>query len=298
MKTCKNILVALAFLSLAACNGNGGIYDASGVFETTEVMVSAEANGKILRFDLQEGQDVDIQTMLGYIDTTQLYLKKMQLLASMKSVKARYTDIPRQIASIKQQIITQKNELKRFENLVKSNAANQKQVDDINAQILVLEKQLAAQSETLENSNKGINEESSSLDIQIAQIDDQIHKSVITSPIKGTILSKYVELGELAVQGKVLFKVADMENMFLRAYVTTSQLSDVKIGQKVTVFADFGNNDKKQYSGIVSWISDKSEFTPKTIQTKDERANSVYAVKIAVKNDGYLKRGMYGEVKF
>ncbi|MFV0419728.1 MAG: HlyD family secretion protein [Dysgonomonas sp.] len=298
MKAYNKIFTAGVLIFFSACGGGNGDYDASGVFETTEVMVSAEANGKIMQFDLQEGQEVSPEITIGYIDTTQLYLKKMQLLTSMKSVKARYTDVPRQIASVKQQIATQKNELKRFENLVKSNAANQKQVDDINAQILVLEKQLAAQTETLENSNKGITEESSGLDIQVAQIDDQIHKSIITSPIKGTILSKYVEQGELAAQGRALFKVADMDNMILRAYVTASQLSDVKIGQGVTVFSDFGDKEKKEYSGTVMWISDKSGFTPKTIQTRDERANSVYAVKIAVKNDGYLKRGMYGEVKF
>lgn len=298
MKAYYKIFIAGLLIFFSACGGSNGDYDASGVFETTEVMVSAEANGKIIQFDLQEGQEVNPETVIGYIDTTQLYLKKMQLLASMKSVKTRYTDVPRQIASIKQQITTQKNELKRFENLVKSNAANQKQVDDINAQILVLEKQLVAQTETLENNNKGITEESSGLDIQVAQLDDQIHKSIITSPIKGTILSKYVEQGELAVQGKALFKVADMGNMILRAYVTARQLSDVKVGQEVTVFSDFGDKEKKEYTGTVTWISDKSEFTPKTIQTRDERANSVYAVKIAIKNDGYLKRGMYGEVKF
>lgn len=298
MKAYNKIFIAGVLIFFSACGGGNGDYDASGVFETTEVMVSAEANGKIIQFDLGEGQEVSPETIIGYIDTTQLYLKKMQLLASMKSVKTRYRDVPRQIASIKQQIATQKNELKRFENLVKSNAANQKQVDDINAQILVLEKQLAAQTETLENNNKGITEESSGFDIQVAQLDDQIHKSVITSPIKGTILSKYVEQGELAVQGRALFKVADIDNMILRAYVTASQLSDVRVGQTVKVFSDFGDKEKKEYSGTVTWISDKSEFTPKTIQTRDERANSVYAVKIAVKNDGYLKRGMYGEVKF
>lgn len=298
MKTTKNIFLAFALISFSACGSGNGDYDASGVFETTEVMVSAEANGQIMQFDLQEGQEISPGITIGYIDTVQLYLKKKQLLASMKSVKARYTDVPRQIASIKQQIATQKNELKRYQNLVQSNAANQKQVDDINAQILVLEKQLAAQTETLENSNRGVTEDSSGLDVQVAQLDDQIQKSIITSPIKGTILSKYVEQGELAVQGRSLFKVADMDNMILRAYVTASQLSDVKIGQEVTVFSDFGEKDKKEYTGTVTWISDKSEFTPKTIQTRDERANSVYAVKIAVKNNGYLKRGMYGEVKF
>lgn len=297
MNTIKNILYFSFVILLSACGRGNGDYDASGVFETTEVIVSAEANGKIMQFDITEGQLLDAGREIGYIDTVQLYLKKMQLLANMKSVKTRYTDVPRQIAATKQQIATQRNELKRFENLVKSNAANQKQVDDINAQILVLERQLAAQTETLENSNRGVSEESTGLDIQVAQLNDQLQKSIITSPIKGTVLSKYAEQGELATQGRVLFKIADMDNMFLRAYITSGQLTEVKIGQQVRVFADFGEKDMKEYAGTITWISDKSEFTPKTIQTRDERANLVYAVKIAVKNDGYLKKGMHGELK-
>lgn len=297
MNTIKNILYFSFVILLSACGRGNGDYDASGVFETTEVIVSAEANGKIMQFDITEGQLLDAGREIGYIDTVQLYLKKMQLLANMKSVKTRYTDVPRQIAATKQQIATQRNELKRFENLVKSNAANQKQVDDINAQILVLERQLAAQTETLENSNRGVSEESTGLDIQVAQLNDQLQKSIITSPIKGTVLSKYAEQGELATQGRVLFKIADMDNMFLRAYITSGQLTEVKIGQQVRVFADFGEKDMKEYAGTITWISDKSEFTPKTIQTRDERANLVYAVKIAVKNDGYLKKGMYGELE-
>ncbi|EGK01604.1 HlyD family secretion protein [Dysgonomonas gadei] len=297
MNTIKNILYFSFVILLSACGRGNGDYDASGVFETTEVIVSAEANGKIMQLDITEGQLLDAGREIGYIDTVQLYLKKMQLLANMKSVKTRYTDVPRQIAATKQQIATQRNELKRFENLVKSNAANQKQVDDINAQILVLERQLAAQTETLENSNRGVSEESTGLDIQVAQLNDQLQKSIVTSPIKGTVLSKYAEQGELATQGRVLFKIADMDNMFLRAYITSGQLTEVKIGQQVRVFADFGEKDMKEYAGTITWISDKSEFTPKTIQTRDERANLVYAVKIAVKNDGYLKKGMYGELK-
>lgn len=297
MNTIKNILFLCFAILLSACGRGKGEYDASGVFETTEVIVSAEANGKIMQFDIEEGQLLDAGREIGYIDTVQLYLKKMQLQANMKSVKTRYTDVPRQIAATKQQIATQRNELKRFENLVKSNAANQKQVDDINAQILVLERQLAAQTETLENSNRGVSEESTGLDIQVAQLNDQLQKSIITSPIRGTVLSKYAEQGELATQGRALFKIADMDNMFLRAYITSGQLTEVKIGQQVRVFADFGEKDIKEYAGTITWISDKSEFTPKTIQTRDERANLVYAVKIAVKNDGYLKKGMYGELK-
>lgn len=297
MKTIKiAFLLSLTFLAVA-CGNKKGDYDASGIFETTEVIVSSEANGKILQFNLEEGQIVNPDVPLGYIDTTQLYLKKMQLLASNQAVKSKQTDVPRQIAAIQQQIVTQKKEQARFENLVKSSAANQKQLDDINAQVLYLEKQLAAQTEILVNSNKGISDESSSLQIQVAQLNDQIAKSIIKSPIKGTILSKYAELGELAVQGKALFKVADIENMILRTYITASQLTQLKVGQTVRVFSDLGEADRKEYSGTVQWISDKAEFTPKTIQTRDERANLVYAVKIGVKNDGYIKRGMYGEIK-
>ncbi len=297
MKTIKNIVYASIILLLTACGKGNGDYDASGVFETTEVIVSAEANGKIMQLNFIEGQQVEQGKPLGYIDTVQLYLKKMQLLTNTSAVKSGRVDVPRQIAAIKQQIVTQKNEQKRFENLVKANAANQKQLDDINAQILVLERQLTAQTELLENSNKNISEQSSGLEVQVAQINDQIQKSIISSPINGTILSKYAEQGELATQGRALFKVADIEHMFLRAYITASQLTQVKIGQAVKVYADFGEKEMKEYSGTITWISDKSEFTPKTIQTRDERANLVYAVKVAVKNDGYLKYGMYGELK-
>lgn len=297
MKATKNIVYASIILLLTACGKGNGDYDASGVFETTEVIVSAEANGKIMQLNFIEGQQVEQGKPLGYIDTVQLYLKKMQLLTNTSAIKSGRVDIPRQIAAIKQQIATQKNEQKRFENLVKANAANQKQLDDINAQILVLERQLTAQTELLENSNKNISEQSSGLSVQVAQINDQIQKSIISSPINGTILSKYAEQGELATQGRALFKVADIEHMFLRAYITASQLTQVKIGQGVKVYADFGEKEMKEYSGTVTWISDKSEFTPKTIQTRDERANLVYAVKVAVKNDGYLKYGMYGELK-
>lgn len=297
MKTIKNIVYASIMLLLTACGKGNGDYDASGVFETTEVIVSAEANGKIMQLNFIEGQQVEQGKPLGYIDTVQLYLKKMQLFTNASAVKSGRVDIPRQIAAIKQQIATQKNEQKRFENLVKANAANQKQLDDINAQILVLERQLTAQTELLENSNKNISEQSSGLGVQVAQINDQIQKSIISSPINGTILSKYAEQGELATQGRALFKVADIEHMFLRAYITASQLTQVKIGQTVKVYADFGEKEMKEYSGTITWISDKSEFTPKTIQTRDERANLVYAVKVAVKNDGYLKYGMYGELK-
>lgn len=297
MKTSNLFIIAIVAVILTSCGNGNGIYDASGVFEATEVIVSTKGTGELMQFDIQEGQLVEANKQVGYIDTIQLYLKKTQLLASMKAVESRHYNVSKQIASIQQQIATQKTEQKRYENLVKSNAANQKQLDDINAQILLLEKQLSAQTETLENSNRGVTGESLGLEAQVAQIEDQIEKSIISSPINGTVLSKYAEAGELATQGRTLFKVADIENMHLRVYITADQLTALKIGQQVKVYADQGKSDRKEYPGTITWISDKAEFTPKTIQTRDERANLVYAMKVAVKNDGLIKKGMYGEIK-
>jgi HlyD family secretion protein len=284
-------------LLLSSCGNKNAQYDASGIFEVTEVIVSAQATGELMAFNVLEGKPVEANQPVGYIDTTQLHLKKMQFRASIKAVESRQHNVSRQVAALREQIAAQKTEQERFENLVKANAATQKQVDDITAQIAVLEKQLAAQTETLENSNRSISGETAGLLMQIAQIDDQIKKSLVASPISGTVLSKYAQQGEWAVQGKSLFKVADIGNMNLRVYITADQLTMLKIGQQVRVFADRGKSDRKEYAGTVTWISDKAEFTPKTIQTRDERANLVYAVKIAVTNDGYIKKGMYGEIR-
>lgn len=298
MKTLKNTMLFLAALLPVACSNNKTDYDASGIFESTEVIVSSQVSGQLMEFTVTEGQQLQAHSYLGYVDTTQLYLKKQQLMASRTAVSSRSTSVPRQIASLKEQIATQKRELARFGNLVKLNAANQKQVDDIQSQLSVLEKQLAAQTELLVNNNQGISGESTALESQIAQIEDQLLKSRITSPIQGTVLTKYAEPGEFTAPGKALFKVSDMQQMYLRAYITSDQLTQLKQGQSVTVYADFGEDKMRTYPGTISWIADKAEFTPKTIQTRNERANLVYAVKIAVTNDGYLKNGMYGEVKF
>lgn len=291
-------MLFLAALLPVACSNNKTDYDASGIFESTEVIVSSQVSGQLMEFTVTEGQQLQADSYLGYVDTTQLYLKKQQLMASRTAVSSRSTSVPRQIASLKEQIATQKRELARFGNLVKLNAANQKQVDDIQSQLSVLEKQLAAQTELLVNNNQGISGESTALESQIAQIEDQLLKSRITSPIQGTVLTKYAEQGEFTAPGKALFKVSDMQQMYLRAYITSDQLTQLKQGQPVTVYADFGEDKMRTYPGTISWIADKAEFTPKTIQTRNERANLVYAVKIAVTNDGYLKNGMYGEVKF
>ena len=289
-------LLGLAVL-LFSCHNEGGEYDATGVFETTEVIVSAQGTGEIMRFDIDEGKTVDAEVELGYIDTVQLSLKKQELLANLEATDSRRYDVARQIASLREEIATQKREQQRYQNLVQAKAANQKQLDDINARLATLEKQLAAQTETLENGNRTVSGQVRMLEAQLAQVEDQIGKCLISSPINGTILSKYAEAGELASQGRALFKVGDIVNMYLRAYITADQLTELKIGQSVRVFADEGESGRREYAGTVSWISDKAEFTPKTIQTRDERANLVYAVKIQIQNDGFVKRGMYGEIK-
>lgn len=293
MRTNKYILLAATLLGLSSCGNKRGDYDASGTFEATEVIVSSEANGKIMQFNIEEGQLLKAGEEVGCIDTLQLYLKKMQLLASGKAIASKSTDINKQIAATKEQIGKAEYERKRTENLLKENAATQKQIDDIDSQIAVLKKQLEAQISTLQRGNASITEESSAYEIQVAQLDDQLRKCHITSPICGTVLAKYAEAGELATQGKPLFKVADVQHLFLRAYITADQLSQLKLGDKVKVFSDLGKDDRREYEGTITWISDKSEFTPKTIQTRDERANLVYATKIAVKNDGYIKIGMH-----
>ncbi len=294
----KLLILSIGAAMLAACSKTENAYDASGVFETTEVIVSARGTGELVQFHIEEGQEVKADSILGCIGTTQLVLKRRQILATLSATESRTLDVERQVASLKQQIANAQSEKARFEKLVAAKAASQKQLDDINYQIEVLNKQLAASSEQLSKSNAGISEQAQSIVAQVAQIDDQLENCRIVSPMDGKILSKYAEQGEYAVPGRALFKVGDISNMKLRAYLSADQVTRLQIGQKVTVFADLGKEDRKAYEGTVIWISDEAEFTPKTIQTRDERSNLVYAVKIAVKNDGTIKRGMYGDVKF
>ena len=298
MKLIKLFTLPIMALLFASCSGNDNDYDANGSFEATEIIVSSQGNGQILSLDVVEGQIVQAGEVVGQIDTTQLYLQKMSLISNAQGVRAQRPNIGTQTAAIEKQIQTLQRERTRTQNLVAANAANKKQLDDINAQIEVLQKQLSAQTSTLQKSSDNISAQSSALQIQVAQLEDLLEKCTIKSPISGVVLNKYAEQGELAGTGSPLFKVADIENMYLRAYVTNDQLSGIKLNNKVTVRVDAGDGEMRSYSGTVSWISDKSEFTPKTIQTKNERANLVYATKIAVKNDGFLKIGMYGEVKF
>lgn len=297
MKTYQFFAGIMAAALLTACGNNNDDYDASGIFETTEVIVSARGTGEIMSLNIEEGQTVKTGQSLGQLDTMQLVLKKQQLHAGKDAATSRKLDIARQVASLRQQIANLQSEQARFKALLKDGAATQKQVDDIGYQIATLQKQLAATNEQVSTANRSIDGQSAGFEAQIGQVDDMMRQAVITSPINGVILSKYAEAGEFAVPGRALFKVADVSDMKLRAYVTADLLTGLKIGQKVKVYADQGANGRKEYEGTVSWISSEAEFTPKTIQTRDERSNLVYAIKITVRNDGLIKRGMYGDVK-
>ena len=290
--------IILITILLISCGANKNTPDASGIFETAEVTVSSQSSGLLTSFTLEEGMELEAGAVAGQVDVTQQELKKAQLEASIRTAQSRSVDVTAQLAPLQQELAAKKTDLTRYENLAKSNAVPQKQVDDIRSAVLTLEKQLAAQRKTLSSGNTGIDNEISSLEIQIAQIDDQIKKSTITSPLKGTVIAKYAEEGEYVQPGKALFKIADLRRMTLRAYITSDQLTMLKLGQQVTVLADFGEKDMRKYPGTLTWISDKAEFTPKTIPTRNERANLVYAIKIALENDGYIKKGMYGEVTF
>lgn len=293
----KRIFIYCALPLLTAACGRSGDFDATGTFEATEVVVSAEATGRILRFDAEEGDVLEVGRQVGAINTVQLYLQKLQLERQRASVVSNRPDIAKQAASLREQIAKQQTERRRVENLLRDGAATTKQLDDIDAQIKVLNGQLEAQLSTLRNNAASIDENSSSIDLQIARIEDQLAKCRIASPVAGTVLAKYSEAGELASVGRPLMKVADLDRIYLRAYFTSDQLAGLKLGQEVTVTADFGGDSRIDYPGRIVWIASESEFTPKTIQTRDSRANLVYAAKIAVENDGRLKIGLYGEVR-
>ncbi len=293
----KIFIGSLAIFGLVSCNGNSN-FDAQGTFEATEVIVSAESNGRIIDFDIQEGENVSKDSVIGAIDSVQLDLQRKQLKAQQSALLSSRPDVQKQLATLREQIEKQKRELNRVTNLLKDGVATQKQQDDIITLIKQLESQESATLSTLKNNRASIDDNVVALNAQIASLDDRIQKCKITSPIKGTILTKYAEKGEYAIIGKPLMKVANLDNIYIRAYITSSQLHDIAVGDSVDVIANFGSDERHNYKGRVMWISSESEFTPKSIQTNDSRANLVYAVKIAVKNDGRLKIGVAGEVKF
>ena len=291
----KKVLYIAVSLLVIACSKEAE-FDAQGTFEATEVVVSSEATGRILNFDIEEGMTIVANQAVGTIDSLQLHLQRKQLLAQQSALLTSRPDVKKQVASLREQIVKQKSELRRVENMLSNGAATQKQKDDIEAQIKILEGQLEATLSTLSKNTSTINDNSVALEAQIAALDDRISKCRILSPVGGTVLVKYAEAGELASVGKPLMKIADLKNIYLRAYFTSDQLANIKLGDEVKVVADFGGEERYDYTGRVAWISSESEFTPKTIQTKDSRANLVYAVKIAVENDGRLKIGMAGKV--
>lgn len=288
----------LLIIGLASCGQNSTPYDASGNFEADEVIISSEASGKILELKIDEGLALKAGQSIGYIDTTQLFLKKKQLQYSIRALLSRQPDAASQLSTIEKQIETSNYEKKRVESLLKDDAATKKQLDDLNAQVDLLQKQYRSLQISLAITTQSIQSETLPLKAQVEQLEDQIRKSVIVNPIEGTVLAKYAEQDEVVTPGKAIYKIANLSSILLRAYISGGQLVSVKLGQKVNVSVDDVEAGSKTYEGVLEWVSDKAEFTPKTIQTKDERANLVYAIKIKVKNDGFLKIGMYGDVIF
>ena len=289
----RTLFIAAAAL-LLSCSGNKQEFDATGTFEAVETIISAEATGIIKELHVDEGQQLKTGQVIGLIDTTQLSLKKDQLLAQIKTVQSRKPDVKSQLDVFREQLKQARVDQQRMQNLVNADAATQKQLDDATTRVVILEKQTLARKNELYINTNGIDEEAQMLRVQIKQVNDQLEKAKILSQTKGTVLNKYAETGEMATTGKPLYKIADLSSLILRVYVTGDQLPGIKLNDSVKVFIDAENNNYKEYPGVIQWISDKAEFTPKTIQTKEERANLVYAAKIKVQNDGYLKIGMYG----
>ena len=294
----KIIFIAAITGLITSCNKSDQGFDAAGAFESTETIVSTEASGTIMQFNIDEGQTLKAGELIGYVDSTQLHFKKQMLEAEIVALAGQKPDVNVQVAALKSQLTEAQNNLTRVNNLFKQNAATQQQVDDATSMVDMLKNQIEAQKSTLGIASSTLSKNVAPLQIQIDQVNDQIEKCKIINPVHGTVLTKYSENHEVVGPGKALYKIAETDTLILRAYITGSQLSQIKIGEKVTVRADKGSKQYSEYPGTISWISDKSEFTPKTIPTKDERADLVYAIKIRVVNDGFLKIGMYGEVKF
>ena len=290
--------VAGLALMLNACGNKEKEYDATGVFEATETVVCAEQNGSLMVFDVEEGDRLEQGREVALIDTVQLWLKMQQAEATKKVYRSQKPDMEKQLASIREQLAKARQEQQRYRELVADGAAPRKMLDDADSQVEVLQRQMEALRSSLSVSTDALDRQMEAADVQREQLLDQLEKCHVRTPASGTVIEKYVERGEFVATGKPLFKMADTAHMYLRAYVTSAQLQHIRIGQKAKVYADYGQGQKREYAGTVTWISSRSEFTPKTILTDDERADLVYALKVAVKNDGYIKMGMYGEVKF
>jgi HlyD family secretion protein len=291
MKSTHFTYLIILNIFLISCNTNNDLADGYGNFEAIETTISAEANGKLLKFNVDEGQELERGSNLGYIDTIPLALKKEQLITSINVIRSKSKGVLSQIDVLKSQLKTAHISKKRIENLIAANAGTQKQLDDINGKIDLLNQQIVS----VEIQNAPIINELKSIDVQLKQVQDQIQKSIIINPVIGTVLVKYAEQNEIVSFGKPLFKIADLNLMQLRVYISETQLSSIKIGQDVSVKID-GEDGMKNYNGVISWVSSEAEFTPKIIQTKEERVNLVYAIKVDVKNDGGLKIGVPGEM--
>lgn len=294
----KMLTAAGIMLLITACHDKEQEYDATGTFEATETTVSAQQSGTLLTWNANEGDTLQAGQEIGLVDTTQLWLKILALEASKEVFQSQKPDMQKQIAATRQQLAKAQTEQRRYKELVADGAAPSKMLDDATAQVQVLQRTLDAQVSSLTTTTESLSRQMNATDVQIRQLADQISKCHVVAPCGGTVIEKYAERGEFVPVGKPLLKVADTETMFIRAYVTSRRLQSIRVGQKAKVFADYGDGQKKEYEGTVSWISSRSEFTPKTILTDDERADLVYAVKVAIKNDGFAKIGMYGEVKF
>jgi len=296
MKNTNIIFLFMLLFTMISCKEKVNIHDASGSFEAKETIISAEAGGKILQLNIEEGQPLDSGQLIGFIDSTQLHLTKLQLMQSKKAILSGRPQANVQVEALRSELANAKLDRDRTARLVASGVASQKQLDDADAKITTLQSRIAAQESSLQTTTSSITEQGSTVDAQMREVNDQLKKSVIINPVKGTVLTKYAEQYEMAALGKPLYKIADISTIILRAYITGDQLHQIKINDNVKVFTDDGKGGYKETEGVITWISDKSEFTPKTIQTKNERANLVYAIKVSVKNDGYLKLGMYGEI--
>lgn len=292
----KNIYLAALSIIAISCD-NKPDYDATGIFEATTVTISAETAGKILSFPINEGDSVNTGMTIAVIDTTLLVLQQKQLESNIQSAESASPDIAAQASALRAQITHQQHECDRLSRLLADGATTQKQYDDARAQLKVLRGQLDALLSSLGKNRSSISDNVLALRYQTEQIGEQISRSIVQSPISGTVLVKYAEQGEFATPGRPLCKIANLDKIYLRSYFTASQLASVRLGQEVTVTADFGGDEQYEYPGTVVWIAQESEFTPKSIQTRDSRANLVYAVKVSVCNDGRLKLGQYGEVR-
>ncbi len=298
MNNLNKVILGTLLFGVVGCGSNVVEPDAYGNFEAVEVLISSQANGEIISLEIEEGDILSANQVVGLVDTAQLYLNKLQIRELIRSVRAKLPNIAVQIDVLKEKLANAEFEQKRFKRLVASGAATQKQYDDLVATVDLIKKEIAANTSSLTIQQKGMLSEIPPMLANIEIIDDKIENSLVISPLNGTVLTKFAYRGELATHGRPMFKIADLEKLICRAYISETQLSEIKLGQSVDVFVDNQSEKTKQYKGEITWVSSKAEFTPKIVQTKEQRVNLVYAIKVMVPNDGYLKIGMPAEVKF